>query len=110
MLVEVAKPVTFILCILSLYAVFHAAFMVPASDLNQKIYQSMLLLALSAILSVISGLSFRAAESEPQAHHTRLISTLPLQVFCWAAGAMLVLFLVSLYLETHCVFYRDTHL
>jgi hypothetical protein len=97
--VEVAKPVTFILCILSLYAVFHAAFMVPASDLNQKIYQS-----------VISGLSFRAAEPEPQAHHTRLISTLPLQVFCWAAGAMLVLFLVSLYLETHCIFYRDTHL
>ncbi|MGA6980228.1 MAG: hypothetical protein WCC95_00925 [Candidatus Sulfotelmatobacter sp.] len=106
MLVEVAKPVTFILCILSLYAVFHAAFMAP-SDLQQKVYESILLLALSAIVSVISGLSFRAAEPEPQAHQIRLISTLPLQLFCWATSIMLVLFLLSWYLETYCVFYKD---
>ena len=106
MLVEVAKPVTFILCILSLYAVFHAAFMAP-SDLQQKVYESILLLALSAIVSVISGLSFRAAEPEPQAHQIRLISTLPLQLFCWARSIMLVLFLLSWYLETYCVFYKD---
>jgi hypothetical protein len=106
MLVEVAKPVTFILCILSLYAVFHAAFMAP-SDLQQKVYESILLLALSAIVSVISGLSFRAAEPEPEAHQMRLISTLPLQLFCWATSIMLVLFLLSWYLETYCVFYKD---
>jgi cation transport ATPase len=107
MLVEAAKPVTFILCILSLYAVFHAAFMAPSSDLHEKIYESMLLLALSAIVSVISGISFRAAEPEPQAHNMRLISTLPLQLFCWATSIMLVLFLLSWYLESFCVFYKD---
>ena len=107
MLVEVAKPVTFILCILSLYAVFHAAFMAPSSDLHERIYESVLLLALSAILSVISGFSFRAAEPDPQAHRMRLIATFPVQVFYWAPGVMLVLFIFSWYLETYCVFYRD---
>jgi hypothetical protein len=28
-------------------------------------------------------------------------------MFCWAASIMLVLFVVSWYLETYCVFYRD---
>jgi hypothetical protein len=34
-------------------------------------------------------------------------STLPVQMFCWASSLMLVLFLVSEYLESSCVFYRD---
>jgi hypothetical protein len=28
-------------------------------------------------------------------------------MFCWAAAVMVVLFVVSWYLETYCVFYRD---
>ena len=32
MLVEVAKPVTLISCILSLFAVFHTAFLAPSSE------------------------------------------------------------------------------
>jgi hypothetical protein len=41
MLLEAAKPVTFIFCILSLYAVFHSAFLVPASEMPQRIYGSL---------------------------------------------------------------------
>jgi hypothetical protein len=37
----------------------------------------------------------------------RLTSTLPVQMFCWASSAMLVLFILSWYLETYCIFYRD---
>jgi hypothetical protein len=37
----------------------------------------------------------------------RLMRTLPVQVFCWAVSLMLVLFLVSWHLETHCIFYKD---
>jgi hypothetical protein len=33
--------------------------------------------------------------------------TLPVQIFCWAAGLLLVLFAVSWYLETYCILYRD---
>jgi hypothetical protein len=107
MLVEIAKPVSFIFCILSLYSVFHTAFLVPASDLHQRIYDSLAVLALSAAISFLSGLSFRATEPEPQNSQLRLTATLPVKLFFWGAGAMFVLFVVSWYLETYCVFYRD---
>ena len=107
MLVEVAKPVTLIFCILSLFALFHTAFLIPASDLHQRIYDSLELLALAAGISLISGLIFREAPRGPHSGNDRLTSTLPVQMFCWAASVMLILFVVSWYLENHCVFYRD---
>jgi hypothetical protein len=107
MLVEVAKPVTLIFCILSLFALFHTAFLIPASDLHQRIYDSLELLALAAAISLISGLIFREASRGPRSGSDRLTSTLPIQMFCWASSAMFVLFIVSWYLETYCIFYRD---
>jgi hypothetical protein len=113
MLVEVAKPVTLISCILSLYAVFHTAFLAPSSDMHERIYHSLGLLVLAAAISLISGLVFRTATEEwgpseaQQARGARLTSTLPVQTFFWASSAMLVLFVVSWYLESHCIFYRD---
>jgi hypothetical protein len=106
MLFEVAKPVTLIFCILSLYAVFNTAFLVPSIDVQQRICDSLSLLALAAVTSLLSGLTFRATH-EMEAGNTRLIATLPMQIFCWAASTMLVLFVLSWYLETYCVFYRD---
>jgi disulfide bond formation protein DsbB len=105
MWVEVAKPVTLVFCILSLYAVFDAAFLSLSIDLHQKIYESLLRVALAALTSVISGLIFRDAAPRPQ--RSALVTTLPMQIFCWAASIMLILFVVSWYLETHCIFYRD---
>jgi len=106
MLLEIAKPIALTLCLLSLVAVFHAAFLVPASDLQQKIWDSLELLSLAAGICLISGLIFR--ESGP-AHSASLTSTLPVQLFCWATGIILVLFVASWYLETYCIFYRDVH-
>ncbi len=113
MLLEVSKPVAFLLCLLSLYALFHTAFLVPGSldllvpgpALHDRILDSLLLLALSAGICLVSGLIFQEAEPEP---HPSLSATLPLKVFYWATGAMLLLFVVSWYLETYCIFYRDT--
>ena len=109
MFVEVAKPVTLVLCILSLYAVFNAAFLSLSSDLHQRICEFLLRLALATVISVISGLIFRDAAPSRYAHTTKLSATLPIKLFCWAAGIMLLAFVVSLYLETHCIFYRDIH-
>jgi hypothetical protein len=106
-LVEMAKPVTLLLCILSLYGVFHAAFLAPAGDLEDKAYHSLALLALAAGIALASGLIFRDASLGLRAGSARLRATLPVQVFCWASGVMFVLFLVSWYLEAHCIFYRD---
>lgn len=107
MLLEVAKPIALLLCMLSLCAVFHTAFLIPASDLHQTILDSLELLSLAAGISVISGLIFRESAEGPPADNKRLMTTLPVQVFYWASGIMLILFVCCWYLESHCVFYRD---
>jgi hypothetical protein len=107
MFVDIAKLVTLIACILCLYALFYTAFLIPSTDMNQRIYDSLALLALAAGISMIGGLVFRGATQEPRTGRTGLAATLPVKLFCWASGAMIVLFVVSWYLESHCVFYRD---
>jgi hypothetical protein len=107
MFVELAKPVTLVFCILSLYGVFHTAFLLPASDVEQRICESLGTLALAAGISFLSALIFRESPEGRDPRNTRLTATLPVQVFCWATSVMLVLFLVSWYLESHCIFYRD---
>ncbi len=107
MFIEVAKPVAFVFCLLSLYALFHAAFLNPASDLEERIYESLSLLALAACISVLSAMIFRQTTRESYARSARLSSTLPVQMFFWASGVMFILFLISLYLERHFIFYRD---
>jgi hypothetical protein len=113
MLLELAKPVALLLCLLSLCALFHTAFLaigssellLPNHALEDRILDSLLLFALSAGICLISGLLFREAEPKP---HSSLSATLPLQLFYWATGIMLLLFVLSWYLEAHCVFYRST--
>jgi hypothetical protein len=93
---------------LSLCAVFHTAFLVPASDLHQTILNSLELLSSAAGVSLVSGLIFR--ESAPvSSESSRILTTLPVQVFCWAATTMFLLFVCCWYLESHCIFYRDIH-
>jgi hypothetical protein len=104
---EIAKPVTLVFCMVSLCAVFHTAFLVPASDLDQRILDSLGLLALAAGISLVSGLIFCEATPATQGGSSRLAGTLPVRMFCWASGLMLILFIVSWYLENYCVFYRD---
>jgi hypothetical protein len=106
MLAEAGKLFSVIACILTLYSLFYATFLQPSVELGQRIIDSAGLLVLAAAISVVSGLIFREADREWNPH-VRLISTLPLQMFCWASGAMTILFLLSLYLASHCVLYRD---
>jgi len=102
---EIAKPITFVFCILSLYGLFYKAFLDPVNGLQERMYDSLALLALAAAISLASGLIF--LETEAQVRNTSLASTLPVQMFCWASSSMLILFLVSWFLESHCIFYRD---
>ncbi|MDP9050899.1 MAG: hypothetical protein M3O31_09315 [Acidobacteriota bacterium] len=104
MLLEVVRPIALLLCLLSLSAVFNTAFLLPASGLEQKLWDSTVLLALAGGICVASGMLFRehvGGEVEP------MTQTLPVQVFCWAASAMVVLFLAAWWLETYCIFYKD---
>jgi formate/nitrite transporter FocA (FNT family) len=104
MLVEMVKPIALVLCMVSLCAVFYTAFMVPASDFEQRIWDSMVMLSLAAGICLSSGMIFREPARTRAAPLTR---TLPVQMFCWALGLIVVLFAVSWYLETYCIFYKD---
>jgi hypothetical protein len=104
MLLEIAKPIALGLCLISLFAVFHAALLNPAADLPQRVLDSVELMSLAAGICLSSGWIFR--ESEPRGGAS-LTSTLPIQLFCWAAGLIVVMFVASWYLETYGIFYRD---
>jgi glucose uptake protein GlcU len=104
MLQELAKPIALALCMLSLCSVFYTAFMVPASGVEQRIWDSVVLLSLAAGICLTSGMIFRESTQTGIEPVTR---TLPVQMFCWAVGTMLLLFLASWYLETYCIFYKD---
>jgi hypothetical protein len=115
MLLELAKPVILLLCLLSLLVVFHTLFfsiedphliLQPHKAFDDRILDSLLLLAISAGICTLSGLIFREAEPYP---HPSLATTLPMQLFYWAAGIMFVLFFLAWFLETHYIFSPIVH-
>ena len=119
-LLELARPVTLLCSMLSLLAVFHTAFLGPETDYSTRIYDSLGVLLLAAGFSLIGGLIFledergngerlRKASRIRRRRELRIADTFPVQVFCWTTGIMAVLFVLSWYLETHCIFYRDIH-
>jgi hypothetical protein len=103
-MLEVAKPIAVGLCMLSLCAVFNAAFLVPVGDLESRLWAIVTLLSLTAGICLASGMIFRESAESGDGP---LMRTLPMEMFCWAVSLMLVLFLISCYLETHCIFYKD---
>ncbi|WP_263383924.1 hypothetical protein [Granulicella arctica] len=124
MVLDIAKPVALLLSILSLFSVFHAAFLVTATTVNDRIDDSLFRLAFAAGIAIISGLLFREAERDYEARFDAefnaffgtttapapapsLAKTLPVRVFCWATAAMIILFAVSWYIETYVVLYND---
>jgi len=114
-LLELAKPVALLLSLLSLYAVFHTLFfsvedphpfLQPHQAFRDRIIDSILLLTLSAGISVLGGFIFREAEPDP---HPSLAATLPLQLFYWATGIMTALFFLAWFLESHYIFSPSIH-
>jgi hypothetical protein len=109
MWMEIAKPIALMLCMVSLFGVFHTAFLVPAADMQQRISTGLERLALAAAISLISGVIFREPASGASSGNgnSHVFATLPMRVFLWTTAAMLIFFVVSWYLESHCIFYRD---
>lgn len=108
MWLEIMKPIALLLCLLSLYAVFHTMFLTPAITLEQRILHALELLAISAAISLTGGVIFSRPVSA-SSNQSPLFTTLPVQLFCWSTAVMLVLFTISWYLENYGVFYRDAH-
>jgi hypothetical protein len=114
-LLEFAKLASLLLCMLSLYAIFRTLFLSiedpqpifqPPQVFANRVRDALLLISLSAAISLLGGIIFREAEPDP---HPSLASTLPLQVFYWATSIMIVLFFLAWFLETHYIFSPIKH-
>lgn len=102
MLVEMAKPIALALCMASLCALFLTAVLAPANEVEHRLWDAVILLAMATGVCLSSGMLFREGRQEQA-----LLRTLPVQLLLWTVGLMLVLFVASWYLETYCVFYKD---
>lgn len=106
MLRELLKPVSLLLCILSQYAVFQAAFLEPATDPRQRILEALGVSGLAAAIALLGGWIFHDGEGHGD---TRLAKTLPVQMYCWCSAGMAVLFVVAWYIETNAAFESHVH-
>ena len=119
MLLDLAQPIAFLLSILSLVSVFQAAFLLPATPLDDRLHAGLLRLVLAGAIAIVAALIFREADvqgnlrfdTDFRAHfgagfddetaHPSLFTTLPLQLFCWSTAIMIALFAISWYIETY---------
>jgi len=99
MLRELGKAVTFILSLLSLYALLTSAFFVPGSLWQDRAVGSLETLALATCMCFASGLIFSSCCTA----HPPVSRTLPVQLYYWALSGMVALFFLSWYLETYYV-------
>jgi hypothetical protein len=115
MVLELAKPVALLLCLLSIFALFHTLFfpmedphllLQPHRAFDDRIIDSLLLFAFSAGISIVGAFIFREAEPPPL---PSLSTTLPLQIFYWATSIMWILFFLGWFLETHYIFSPSIH-
>lgn len=98
MFLELAKPLSFFLSMLSLYSVLVAAFFVPGTRWEERLLAALLHIALAGCMCLASGLVFsQPSPGIPQGE--KLMSTLPMRMFAWAMVGMALLFLLSWYLE-----------
>lgn len=108
-LLELAKPLAVLSSILSLLVLFDATFLRPAISGDERLYDALIPLLLAAAISLIGGLVFQAEMRRSSRRIASLMGTFPMQIFCWTTAGIALLFLLSWYIETHCVFYRDLY-
>jgi hypothetical protein len=101
MLLELLKPLSFFLSMLSLYPILVSAFFVPGTRLEERLEMALLRVGLAACICFSSGLLYAwhprtgLAEAEP------LLATLPVRLFFWAVAGMALLFAISWWLEEY---------
>jgi hypothetical protein len=103
MLLELLRPLSFFLSMLSLYPVMLSAFFVPGSRWEERLEMTLLRVAFAACVCFTSGLLYvrhSPATNEPS---EPLLSTLPVRMFLWALVGIAVLFVLSWYLDTYYV-------
>jgi|HubBroStandDraft_1064217.scaffolds.fasta_scaffold67672_1 hypothetical protein len=101
MILELLRPLSFFLSMLSLYPVMVSAFFVPGTHWEERLEMALLRIAFAACVCFTSGLLYSwhtgAQAAEP------LLSTLPVRLFLWAIGGMVLFFALSWWLDAYYV-------
>ena len=103
MFLDIGKTLSFILSILSLYAVLESAFFIPGSDWQERLSLSLMRGAIAACICFASGILFALPRKQNARTETPITSTLPVQLFFWAMAGVAILSTVSWYLDVYYV-------
>jgi hypothetical protein len=97
-MLELAKAVSFLVCILSIYWAAISAFFVPGAQWEERLWVAAFKLLAAAAICFYSGMVFSWPSSTNPTAFQRLTSTLPVRVFLWALAGIAVFFTLSCYL------------
>ncbi len=100
---EIGRLAAIILSVYSLYALLGSAFFILGSHWQLRLERSLTTLGLATCVCFASGILFTLTEAGKD--HASLYRTLPVQLYYWGVGATILLFALSLYLETYYVPY-----
>jgi hypothetical protein len=100
-LLEVGQFVSLLLCILCLYAFVHTVFFTPFTSTHERLLSSFKMFLLAAGVCSLSGWIFAEEEWRQGNPNPCVSATLPMKAFFWVTLAILILFLVSWYLEEY---------
>jgi hypothetical protein len=103
MLLELARPLSFFLSMLSLYPVLTSAFFVPGSRWEERLEMALLRVVLAACFCFSSGLLYAWHSRTDPAASEPLLATLPVRLFFWAIAGMAILFVLSWWLDAYYV-------
>jgi hypothetical protein len=110
MLLELARPIVLLACILALLTLFHAAFLEPAVSTFEHLEDALGPLLLAAASAIVGGFVFlpsRRARVVPISRARDLWATFPIRVFFWSTLGMALLFVAAWYFETYLLPYRN---
>jgi hypothetical protein len=98
-MLELAKAVSFLICILSLYWAGISAFFVPGSQWEERLWMAGFKLLAAAAICFYSGMVFSWPSRTNPTAFQRLTSTMPVRLFFWAVAGISVLFVIAWYLD-----------
>ena len=103
MLLELGKPLSFLLSLLSLYPLLFSAFFVPGTRFEERLLLSLDKAAIAACCCFASGLIFYLSSAHSAPVGRSVFESLPVRLYSIALSAVVVLFAVSWYLNTYYV-------
>jgi hypothetical protein len=103
MILELLRPLSFFLSMLSLYPVMLSAFFVPGARWEGRLETALLRAALAACICLLSGLLYTRDAHYNAAAQESILSTLPVRLFFCAMAGMAVLFALSWWLDVYYV-------